>query len=47
MGQRNCLLGKDVVVGYEDVFDGEGNYLYTREITEFRSGIGTGRAIMS
>jgi len=32
---------KDVVVGYEDVFDGEGNYLYTREITEFRSGIGT------
>ena len=32
---------KDVVVGYEDVFDAEGNYLYTREITEFRSGIGS------
>lgn len=32
---------KDVVVGYEDVFDSEGNYLYTREITERQSGTGT------
>lgn len=29
-----------VVVGYEDVFDDEGNYLYTREITENISGGG-------
>lgn len=32
---------KWVVVGYEDVFDSEGNYLYTREITELHTGYGS------
>lgn len=29
---------KDVVVGYEDVFDSQGNYLYTKEIIEHQTG---------
>lgn len=32
---------REVVVGYENVFDSEGNFLYTREVTEIQSGIGS------
>ena len=40
-GSERVSWEKEVVTGYEDIFDDDGNYLYTKELTEIKSGTGS------